>query len=636
MRRCVSALMLGTLAATIAPSPPRANAAEATLRVALVVPNADADPVAAEVAAGVALAAAASNDSKAAGAKRPSVEIVTFSAGDASIASLAVETAVKEKFGAVVAVATEAVAADLESVARRAKMPLVLVGPGGPARTLDVADPVFRVEPSAADRGLALAEMLRLRSGRSSIGLPGETKKAWLVVEDSNWARAISASLRRDDVDGLVAVGETVVKPGADVDASDVKKAQADACDRVVVVGGARTVRSVGAALDKAGWDAHVLALDTALDGAPHRRRTAFVAATPAWAEQRKLGEIFAKHPPAAGKSADLTPAAARGFVAAAALIDAVIAAAKRPAIASLREVEDGAGGTQARLFDGTGCVDRWRSATWTTSPEGVVAPVKASYLPESANGAFLGNGLIRRYRAAEGETCVKVGFGGGDGRPERTIETDLQRLGLGKGRGKADEMAREQIVARTCSKLSRVWGRSYDGSARPALSFKIAFVAEGTDTKGASAVWDAVIAGDGPDGMHGGQAFLKQLRAQALSTYLLRTATLLQKARLNPPLSDADIVYLDGTYAWNTTGEGNLRADCIRALIDGVASTFCMKLSKEIGHLAGLGVDHSGDATSVMVAQGGEGVSDEFARFPPAFARVLDRTLGRVGAEGR
>lgn len=636
MRRFPSGLLLATLAAAIAPSSPRARAAEASLRIAVVVPNADADPVAAEVAAGAALAAAASNDAKSAGAKRPTVEIVTFTAGDASIASLAVDKAAKERYAGVVAVATEAVAADLEAVARRAKTPLVLVGPGGPSRTLDLTDPVVRVEPSAADRGLALAELLRLRSGKSSIGLPAETKKAWLVVEDANWARAVAASLRRDDVDGLVAPGETVVKPGADLDAASLGKARTDGCDRVVVLGGAVTVRATGAALDKAGWDAHVLALDTALDGAPHRRRTAFVAATPAWAETWKAAEAFAKNPPAAGKPPDLTPAAARGFVATTALVRSILVNVKRPTIAALRDLEDGTGATESRLFDGTGSVDRWRWATWTTSAEGVAAPVKPSYLPEASNGPFLGNGLARRFRAAEGETCVKVGFGGGEGQPARTVEEDLKRLGLGRGQGKADEMARQQILARTCSKLSRIWGRSYDGSARPGLSFRIVFVAEGTDTKGASAVWDAVCAGDGPDGMHGGQNFPKEHRAQALSTYLLRNAAQLQKARLEPALTDADIGYLDGSYAWNTTGEGNLRADKIRALLDGVASTYSMKLSKEIGHLAGLGVDHSGDATSVMVAQGGEGVSDEFARFPPAFAKTLERTLGRVGAEGK
>ena len=54
-------------------------------------------------------------------------------------------------------------------------------------------------------------------------------------------------------------------------------------------------------------------------------------------------------------------------------------------------------------------------------------------------------------------------------------------------------------------------------------------------------------------------------------------------------------------------------------ALLDGVASTYCMKLSKEVGHLAGLGVDNSGEPRSIMVAKGGEGVSDEFG-YPERF----------------
>src|SRR5262249_21756517 len=161
--------------------------------------------------------------------------------------------------------------------------------------------------------------------------------------------------------------------------------------------------------------------------------------------------------------------------------------------------------------------------------------------------------------------------------------------IGLVPEAGPVFKSACDQILARTCGKLSRVWSKHYDGSTRPLLSWKIAFVPEGTDAAGASAVWDAVIAGDGGEGTHGGQNFPKDHRAQALSTFLLRAATLLHAAKLDPPLSGSDAAYLDGSYAWNTSAEGNQRSDKIRALLDGCASTFCMKLSKELGHLAGL-----------------------------------------------
>ena len=158
--------------------------------------------------------------------------------------------------------------------------------------------------------------------------------------------------------------------------------------------------------------------------------------------------------------------------------------------------------------------------------------------------------------------------------------------------------------------------------------------VTEGADTTGASVVWEATVAGDGPDGKHGGEAFPDKHRCTALGTYLLRNASLLQQAKLVPPLAATDVQYLDGSYAWNTSAEGNQRSDKIRALLDGIGSTFCMKLGKETGHLAGLGIDGSGDPRSVMVTTGGEGVSAEHAYFPPAYVTILETTLGLVGAD--
>ena len=454
-------------------------------------------------------------------------------------------------------------------------------------------------------------------------------------IQSTLWARAVETSLRADDVAGIVAPGSAVVKPGAELGADEVKKARDGSCDRVVVLGGSGVARSVCAALDRAAWDVPVVCLDTAIDaGPPPRRKMAYVAAMPLWAEMRRPAETAAKHPPAPGKPLTLTPGVLRGFVAAAALIEATFLPGKRGVIATMRELHEGSAATESPLFDGTGNVHHWRWSTWAPA-EGVVSPIKAAFLPDAALGPLLGGNLGARYRVLPGATCVRVGFGGGDG-PASTIDTDLARIGLSRKAGPAYELAKAEILARTLGKLSHLWSKNHDGSPRAALSFKIAFVPEGTDATGASAVWEAAIAGDGPDGLHGGTSNVKAGRAQALSTYLLRNAKLLQDAALKPPLAASDLTYLDGSYAWNTDAEGNTRADKIRALLDGCASTFCMKLSKEIGHLAGLSVDHSGEARSIMVAQGGEGVSDEFAYFPPAFAKVLEKTLGRVGAEAK
>jgi len=105
-----------------------AGAAEAPLRIALLVASGDA--TSADVAYGVSLAVAASNDAKAAGAKRPTVELLQVNAGDSQMTSLAVEKAAKDKFAGVFASLSEAVAPAVEIVARKQKLALVHVGAG--------------------------------------------------------------------------------------------------------------------------------------------------------------------------------------------------------------------------------------------------------------------------------------------------------------------------------------------------------------------------------------------------------------------------------------------------------------------------------------------------------------------------
>jgi len=604
-----------------------AGAAEAPLRIALLVASGDA--TSADVAYGVSLAVAASNDAKAAGAKRPTVELLQVNAGDSQMTSLAVEKAAKDKFAGVVASLSEAVAPAVEIVARKQKLALVHVGAGGPTRTLDPADPVFRVDVPPADAALEIAEWLRLKTAKS-IGVPKETKSAALFIDGSDWARATMTSLRADDVEGLVAKNESMIVGGPAAGVAIVVNPPAGS-DRIVLLGGAGLAAGARESLG----EMPVLALDVHMSDAEltKRAKTAFLCATPAWAEERHVDEIVAKHPPAAGRRT--TPIAVRAYVAAAALIDAALHADKRGVPAALRDLREGSGAREWPLFDGTGSVDHWRWSISASSADGAPAPIKPAWLPDGALGPFLGGKPGARYRAAPGGVCVRVGFGG-DALTPRTIDADLATIGLDPAAGDVFKSACDQILARTCGKLSRVWSRHYDGSARPLLSWKIAFVPEGADTSGASAVWDAVVAGDGPDGTHGGQNFPKERRAQALATYLLRNAKLLHDAALAPPLCAADAVYLNGSYAWNESAESNARSDKIRALLDGCASTFCMKLSKELGGLAGLAVDFSGEPRSIMVAKGGEGVSDEFAYFPPAFAKVLEKTLGRVGAEGK
>jgi len=629
------------LAVALVGSTSPAHSAEPTIRIGVLLPTGDAtSALAAETSYGVSLALDESAALRAAGAKRPAVEMVALSAADGATAAAVLADAAKKQVAGVVALATPETAADIETAARKAKIALVVLGPAAPGRTIDRADPVLRVEPLAADRGLALAEALRFRSGRASIGLPAQTKRAWLVVEDAAWARAIATSLHADETTGLVR-DETFVPAGKAPAAADIEKARAAGCDRLVLIGGGSTLRATITALEAAAWNVPLLATDAALDGpAPpsprgRLRGTVFLAASPTWVEARQIAGLVEKRPPPAGAGTAPTPAALRAYTAAAALIEAAAGASKGPVAARVRDIKD-APARSGLLFDAAGSIERWSWTTCVAAEDGSVAPVKASFLPDAGLGPFLGGSATTRYRPAPGSVCVRIGFGGGAGAPPRTVEADLATIGLCAREGGAsdrlevDDRVRDQILARAAAKLSRIFLRAYDGSARPAISFRISFVVDGTETAAASAVWDAYVAGDGPDSLHGGRT-LSKTSCQALSTFLIRNAAPLHRAHLDPPLTAADLTYLDGTYAWNTSVEGNQRCDRIRALVDGVGSTYAMKLAKEIGHLAGLGIDTSGDPRSVMVTTGGEGTSDDVANFPPADTKILEKTLGRA-----
>src|SRR6185436_7374196 len=103
---CAAAAVLAASVAT-----PPADGADATIRFAVVLPSGQTDKATSDdVAYGVSLAVAASNDAKAAGAKRPTVESTQVNAGDAQMTALAVEKAAKEKFVGAVVVASDTVA----------------------------------------------------------------------------------------------------------------------------------------------------------------------------------------------------------------------------------------------------------------------------------------------------------------------------------------------------------------------------------------------------------------------------------------------------------------------------------------------------------------------------------------------
>src|ERR1044071_7754373 len=104
MRRATAlTLLVATAIGASSGSHRAADAAETSLKIALVVPT--GDPFADDVVTGVGLAVAQSNDARDAGAKRPAVEVVTTRASDSAMAALVFEKAAKDKELGVVAFA---------------------------------------------------------------------------------------------------------------------------------------------------------------------------------------------------------------------------------------------------------------------------------------------------------------------------------------------------------------------------------------------------------------------------------------------------------------------------------------------------------------------------------------------------
>jgi hypothetical protein len=220
------------------------------------------------------------------------------------------------------------------------------------------------------------------------------------------------------------------------------------------------------------------------------------------------------------------------------------------------------------------------------------------------------------------------VTFGDKQSKPPRTIEKDMAKLHLGtRGyEGNLDEQVLEELMARALAKLNRLFLKNEDGTAIPGVSWQISFTSKKPEKLKASEYWNAVVAGDDPDA--GGRAWPGDGHCEVYATFLERT--IFHKNALEPPMSQEDKKYLDGTYVSGAPFRlQHLRMDQLRALVDGYAGSFALTGAHEIGHLAGLDHDTT-DPRSLMNVVEGAGLRESHAFFVPAHAAILDRLLGR------
>jgi ABC-type branched-subunit amino acid transport system substrate-binding protein len=210
------------------------------------------------------------------------------------------------------------------------------------------------------------------------------------------------------------------------------------------------------------------------------------------------------------------------------------------------------------------------------------------------------------------------------------TIADDLALLGIGT-RGKdplVDHLVREEILARVMAIASTKFGRTATGVGEDGKSLRIAFVAHvaaAEREKRRLRIWPARFGGDHADA--GGQAFGTFCRVY--STFIRRT--IFQPHALTPPLTSADRMYLDGTYAFGSDYGLDKRSELIRALIDGYAGAMALTLAHEVGHLAGLG-HVTDDPLEIMNVDEGAGIGYREARFGQGSWTIMRDRHGLVG----
>lgn len=513
--------------------------------------------------------------------------------------------------------------------------PTLLVGGSLPARlSIEPSDPILAVAAGPVDEAVHVANVLVL---------PCRSRAPALIVEDSPRGKDREAALLRNLGEGRRFVVTLRVAPGGPMDDAQVAALRAAAPDRLVVVGEPDLVDVAEAARRSAGLQAPFLFGEGMLSTASAALREGrlagshFVVGMPqrllSGAPRPLYDAVEAATPP--GRGVFVAPRTIAGYDAVEVLAEASAAlptkGKRAPSdvayLAAVRDRRYGADESRMTLFDVAGRASLWRFSL-AVAGASAAEPVEPGLLANDAFGPLLGLRKPSRYRAEPGTRVVWVTFGDATSKPPRTIERDLGELGLGtRGyEGSLDQFVLDELMARTLGKLNRLFLRNEDGSAIPGISFNVSFTAERPTDRKAHELWTMVCAGD--DAEAGGRAFPGEGRAEVYATFLRRT--IYQAGALTPRLEREDLPWVNGTHAWQGVKLEHLRADQIRALVDGYAGGFALTGAHEVGHLAGLGHDTT-DERSIMNVEEGAGLRETAAYFIPAHAAVLERLLGRA-----
>jgi len=543
----------------------------------------------------------------------------------------------KHKVDLVVAAATGVTVDAYVAKARKAGLPLLLVGSCGPSAPSIAADePVLWLGSWPVEHAVAITTFL---------SIPCQSRRPALLAEETLRGRELAAAVARNLGGPMELAGTHFVAPHAAIAPEGIAKLQAAGADRLVLIGEPDLVEAAAAAIAAAGWKVPLFVDDGMLSaaasslvgqGAGERLKGTFLLqGFPRFesAPPPQLAGALARDPET---SKEVPSRTLRAFTTTRLFFQAVAAQRRKPKLAELGALlldrSYGAEENGRPLLDETRRSARQMWLPWKLGPAGPVAD-EPTYHLDPDMGPAMRLRSPRLYRAEPGTKVVWFSYGDAYSKAVRSIEKDLTELGLNT-RGYDGEMDRwilDELMARTLGKINKLFLRNEDGTSIPGVSFAISFTTEPPTGVKEHDYWRAVIAGDDPEA--GGRAWPGEGRCEIYSTFMVRT--MFKPRALDPPLRGEDRKYLDGKYAWGSNTQENLRLKLIRALIDGYAGAFALTGAHELGHLAGLGHDES-NPRSIMNVVEGAGLFETSACWIPEHVAALERALGRVGVAAK
>jgi ABC-type branched-subunit amino acid transport system substrate-binding protein len=500
----------------------------------------------------------------------------------------------------------------LVALARKLRLPLVLVTPWVPPFSLEASDPVFHFSPSAVDQGIAAA-----RYGT----VPLRARRAAALHDGSPPSIEVASAFLRNLPPSIESAGAHLIPETGKEIGELAKKLAAEPTDLLYLCGDAASARRAAAAVPTG--PRLLLADGLASPGV--------CAALPESARLVVGAHSYFDHGPLVRyrearetKGLPPSPLAERAFSAVTLVLQAMaIGGESRKSLPeSLRRVPDFMAGDapifaewgQARLFDA------FLHRPTASGPE----PIPPLQLPSLGGGDLLRFRPSSRFRLDPEGTMILLTWGEGEA---ATIDEDLKAIGLSSRGYQADMDAwvKDEILSRAMSRIHRLYWRNADGTPIPGVSFDVTVGTELPEGAKSHKVWRVTIAGDHPEA--GGQAFPPN-RAVTYSTFIRRT--MYEQHALEPALHRPDYPFFTGRYEWGTSLEQNLRHDRIRSLIDGFAGAIAMTTVHECGHLGGCGHDTTSPRSIMNVAEGG-GLEPSWAEWIPAHVRTLELRLGRA-----